>query len=166
MMIPVRITGILVDKHIVDEGTNIQERIQLLIILVISSLGCRLRHQLPCFHVTFSGFDMVTAVLLNLDNVDITLLASQMILAILVVHTLGNIIQAPVHTIQEQMHIKGIHTGMSHLALHTTCPHITGVLGFRTVTLTPMLPRIPKVTAQHQLVEFCRLVLTEQRITQ
>ena len=78
---------------------------------------------------------VVAAFLLDLHHVDQALLATQMILAILVVHPLGDIINTPVHTIEEEIDAKGIHAGTAHLPLHTTCPYIAGVLRLFTVSL-------------------------------
>ena len=177
MVIPVCIATILVDQHIIDEGINIEQRLQfriwismgikslqLVIIGVISSLLSGLRHQLVGFHIALSSFKMVATVFLHLDGINVLFLTTQMIYTIFLIHTLSNVIESPIHAIEEHMHIESIHACPAHLALHTTCPHITSVLCFPTIRLHPMLPRIAEMTAQHKLVELMGLILSKERV--
>ena len=62
------------------------------------------------------------------------------------------------------MYIESVHTGMSHLALHTASPHVTCILGSLTIVLTPVLPGISEMATHHQLIELTRLILTKDRI--
>ena len=109
---------------------------------------------------------MIATLLLDLDDVYVRLLASQMVFAILVVHALGNVVEAPVHTIQEKVYIECIDTGMSHLPLHTSGPDITGILRFLAVSTIPVLPGIAEMAAQHQLSELIRLTFAKEVVLQ
>ena len=89
-----------------------------------------------------------------------------MVFAELPVHALGEVVQSPVHAVEEQVYVERIHTGAPQLALHPTSPHVAGVLSFLTVVLHPVLPGVAEVTAQDKLVELGRFVLAEERILQ
>ena len=102
VVVPVGVAAILVDKHIVNEGVHVEQRVQLLVgRLVGGGAGGRLNHQLPGVECALGSFDVVAAVLLNLDHVDVALLAAQVVLAELFVHTLGHVVESPVHTIKK-----------------------------------------------------------------
>ena len=109
---------------------------------------------------------MIAAILLDLNHVDITLATTQMILAILVVNTLSNVVETPVHAVQEKVHVKSIHTCATQLLLHSSCPDVSSVLRFLTIPFRPVLPGITKMTSQHKLIELVGLSLTENRIFQ
>ena len=109
---------------------------------------------------------MVAAVLFDLHHVDIALRTTQMILAILIVHTLGDVVDAPVHTVEEEVDIEGIDTGAAYLPLHATCPDITGVLCPLAVSAIPVLPGVAEMTTQHELVELLRFVSAKHWIIQ
>src|SRR5574344_1005687 len=164
MMRPVGVTAILVNEHIVDERRNIKQGVKLLIVMVISSLGNDAAHFLPCFQIAFSRLNMIAAVLFNLDDIDIALRATKMIFPELAVHTLRNIIDAPVNAVQEHMHIESIHTRAPQPTLHTAGPHITCILRLSSVSAVPMLPGIAEMTAKHQLVELSRLAGAIKRV--
>ena len=89
-----------------------------------------------------------------------------MILAKLIVDTLCDIIDAPIHAVKEEVGIDRIDTRPANAALHPSYPDVTGVLRLLAVALAPMLPGIAEVAAQHQLVELRRLVFAIERISQ
>ena len=147
MMGPVGIAGILVDEHIVDEGIDVEQLLQFFITFGTRGLGSRRHHLVPGIQSTLAGLDVITAVLLNLYHVDIALATTQMGLAILVVDTLGDIIDSPVHAVQEEVHVEGVHTRATQFPLHAARPDVAGVLCLLTVSLRPVLPGIAEVTA-------------------
>ena len=161
MVIPVGVAAILVDEHIVDELVEVEQGVQLLVALIVPGIGRCLCHQLPSLQVAFCSLQVVAAVLLHLDNINLAFLAADVVLAELVVHALRNVVESPVHTVQEEVHIAGVDTCVAHLALHTPRPYIARVLCLLTVSLVPVLPGVAEVAAQHQLVELRRRVLTE-----
>ena len=126
--------------------------------------NCRIHHLVVCIHCSLTGLKMVAAIFLNLYDIVVGLLATKVILAKSIVNTLSNIIQSPVHTIQEQVYIEGIYANVTNLTLNTACPYVTSILGFLAIAVHPMLPCVSEVTAQYQLVELLRSVLSEQRI--
>ena len=109
---------------------------------------------------------VVATVLLDLYHIDVTFAAAQMILTKLIIDTLGDIIDAPIHAIQEEVDIEGIDAGTTYLALHPSRPDVTGVLCPLTVATIPVLPGIAKMTTQHKLVELLGFIGAEQRIFQ
>ena len=184
VVVPVVVAHILVDEHIVDELVHVEQRLglrfgepvgpealQAEVCLVVSGIGCghfggRLHQLLPGLHVALGGFQVVAAVLFNLDDVDVGLAAAQVVLAVLVVHALAEVVDAPVHAVDEQVDIQGVHGRMSHLALHAACPHVAGVLCLLAVALVPVLPAVPEVATQHQLVELGGFVLAVEGVLQ
>ena len=166
VMVPVGIAAILVDEHIVDKRINVEQGVEFGVRGVVGGLGHRLHHLVPRRHVALAGLMVVAALLFNLHHVDVALLTAEMVFAVLVVHTLRDIIHAPVHAIDKEVHIEGVDTGVPHLALHAAGPDVTGVLCLLPVGLRPVLPRVAEMAAQHQLVELLRLSLAEERIIQ
>ena len=61
MMIPVRIAGILVNEHIVDESIYIEQRFQFFIAVIVSGFGRSLYQLVPTLQITFAGLNMVAA---------------------------------------------------------------------------------------------------------
>ena len=135
MMGPVGVTGILVDEHIVDERIDVEQLLQCFITFGTRGLGSRHHQLVPGIQTTLAGLDVITAVLLDLNHVDIALATTQMGLAILVVDTLGHIIKTPVHAVQEEVHVEGVHTRATQFPLHAARPDVAGVLRFLTVPL-------------------------------
>ena len=125
-----------------------------------------IHHLVVCIHCSLAGLKMVTTILLNLYDVVVRLLATKVVLAKGIVDTLSNIIQSPVHTIQEQVYIKSIYANITNLTLNSACPYVTSILGFLAIAIHPMLPGISEVTAQNQLVKLLRSILSEQGILQ
>ena len=109
---------------------------------------------------------MVAAVLFNLHHVNVLLLTAKMILAKLIVDTLCDIIDTPIHAVKKEVGIDRVDTRAANAALHPSYPDVTGVLRLLAVALAPMLPGIAEVAAQHQLVELRRLVFAIERISQ
>ena len=103
---------------------------------------------------------MVTAVLLNLHDVNLVFLAAKMVFAELVVDAFGNIINAPIHSVEEKVGIEGICAGSADAPLHTSRPQVASVLCFLAVALAPVLPGIAEVAAEYELVELGGLILT------
>ena len=165
VVIPVGITGILVDNHIVDEVIFVQQGIQFLVSCLRRQFAGlpgngsdRFEHFVPRIECAFTSFDMVTAFLLNLNNVIVFLLTAKVLLAKVIVHTFSDIIKTPVHAIQEEVYIEGIHAGVTKLALHATSPYITCVLCPLTIVFCPMLPSVTEMAAQHQLIKLLRFI--------
>ena len=72
MLVPIGIAGILIDKHIVNEGVDVEQRVGQLLVgflwrdvraTATYHLRC-LYHQVPGFEVTLRGFYVVAAVFL------------------------------------------------------------------------------------------------------
>ena len=100
---------------------------------------------------------MVAAVFLNLHHVDVGLRPAQMVSAEAVVNALGNVVQPPVESVDEQVHVERLHADVAQPLLHAAGPYVAGVLGHGALRGIPVLPRIAEVAAQHQLVELLRL---------
>ena len=166
VVIPVGVAAILIDEHIVYEVADVEQRVQLLVVAVVGGTGSRLCHQFPGVEGALGSLDMVAAVLLNLDDVNVALAAAEVVLAILIVHAFGHVVDAPVHAVEEEVDVEGVDAGMAHAALHAAGPDVAGVLSLFAVVLRPVLPGVAEVAAQHQLVELRRLVLAVERIFQ
>ena len=166
MVVPVGVAAILVDEHIVYEVADVEQRVQLLVVRIVGGTGSRLGHQLVGVEGTFGSLDVVAAVLFNLDDVNVALAAAEVVLAILVVHALGNVVDAPVHAVEEEVDVEGVDAGTAHAALHAAGPDVAGVLCLLAVALRPVLPGVAEVAAQHQLVEFRWLARAVERIFQ
>ena len=109
---------------------------------------------------------MIATLLFHLYDVIVRLLSAKMVLAKGIIYTLCNIIEAPVHAVQEEVNINGINTNIAYLSLHTTGPHITSILCHLAMTLHPMLPRVAIVTSQHHLVTLLRAIFAKQWVIQ
>ena len=149
MVGPVGVAAILVDEHVVYEVANVEQRVQLLVVRIVGGTGGRLGHQVPGVEGALGSLDVVAAVLLNLDDVNVALAAAEVVLAILVVHTLGHVVDAPVHAVEEEVDVEGVDAGMPHAALHAAGPYVAGVLRLLPVVLRPVLPGVAEVAAQH-----------------
>ena len=167
VVVPVVVAVVMVDEHVVNEVVDVEqrfERVHLLAVLVQSLQAvvgrivigvCQfhllggLCHQLPCLKVALGGLNVVAAVFLDLYDVNVLLIATKMVFAVLVVHALGDVVQAPVHAVEEKVDIEGIDSRVADFALHPPCPDVTGVLRLLSVALTPVLPAVAKVAAQY-----------------
>ena len=104
---------------------------------------------------------MVTAFLFYLNDVIVGLLTTEMVFTEGVVHTFCYIVESPIHTIEKQVYIESINTYIAYLALHTSCPYVTGILGTLTIAFSPMLPSVTKMTTHNYLVELLRSFLSK-----
>ena len=132
--------------HPLDEGIDVEQGGEPCVGFVgviaggISNLTDCGQHLFPGAEVALAGLDMVAAVLLNLYDVDVGLLAAEVVFAKLFVHALGKVVESPVHAVDEEVDIKGVDAGAAYLALHAACPHVAGILCFCAVALCPVLP--------------------------
>ena len=89
----------MVDEHIIDEVANVEQRVKPFVILGLGSVGSCREQFLPDNKIAFTGLSMITACLLYLNDIDVRLLTTEMVLAKLIVYTLGNIIKPPIHSV-------------------------------------------------------------------
>ena len=101
VMVPVGVASILIDEHVVDEMVDIEQRVEFGVTLCIGSIGRRIEHLFPGIECTLGSLDMIAAILFDLNHIDVTFLATEMILTKLSVDTLGDIIESPIHTIKK-----------------------------------------------------------------
>ena len=76
VVIPVRVAGILVDQHVVDEVVDVEQGVKLLVHSIVGSTGHGLHHLVPCVERALGGLNVVAAVLLDLDDVIVFLLTA------------------------------------------------------------------------------------------
>ena len=157
MVVPVGVAAVLVEYHIVDELVDVEQAFD----AVYALIACQGAELGIGGEPSVVGDYAVALGLVDLDDFVVRQLAAEMGLAEIFVDLLGEAVDAPVHSVEEDVDVAAGAAWHSQAGAGAAGPHITHVLRLAAVAFHPVLPGVAEEGAQDQRVEFSRAAVAE-----